>query len=96
MSAYAETQFENKAICLSLGEGNEHRSSDGGAKNNDKCDGMKASLHFDADDDLGFAAFFPAEEKRRVARTERHEFCQRISSHVYRSNSDQNLDWTPE
>jgi len=41
MSAYAETQFENKAICLSLGERNEQRSNAGSAKNDDECAAMK-------------------------------------------------------
>lgn len=41
MSAYPEMQFENKAICLSVGESSEHRLDADSAKNNDECTGMK-------------------------------------------------------
>lgn len=74
MFTYAETQLENKAICLSLGERSEHRSDAGSAKKDDECTGMKPSLHFNADDDLKFPVFFPPSPRRRenakVARTD--------------------------
>lgn len=58
MSAYAEMQFENKAICLCLSE----RVNIASAKNDDECGGMKLACTLTSMMILD-SPFFPLEEK---------------------------------
>jgi len=93
MSAYAETQFENKAICLSLWA--KGMSTGRTTKNNDECTGMKLACTLMPMMISDFAGFFPKERKcksrgRMNGSVLSAHFVSRISEY-----SDQNLDWTP-